>query len=371
MPSSSSPIMLSPRVLSIQSHIVSGYCGNKAATFPLQLLGFDVDVMNTVNFSNHTGYPSWTGERASGEQLAKLFEGLQTNGLVEYTHILTGYIGSAENLATVTEIITQLQSYGDPFLVLDPVMGDNGQLYVQPDIIPLYRKLMKFAKAITPNQFEAEVLADRKITDVKSCLEVIDLLHAAGVDNVVITSVSLSSKDIAANSRIQEGSRRLSERSLLEAQDEQAEGLPMYCVCSSRQDQKVFAIGFPTYDGYFTGTGDLFSALLVARLDEALREEARASDQHSDGEETNDRGLSVHNTSALAKACRKVVATMKAVVLRTFSAQKGITGRSLDRTQASSAAVVKRCELRLIQSKQDIEQPDEKDVAVIELSRMC
>jgi pyridoxine kinase len=42
------------------------------------------------------------------------------------------------------------------FLVLDPVMGDNGQLYVQPDVIPVYKELMKFAKAITPNQFEAE-----------------------------------------------------------------------------------------------------------------------------------------------------------------------------------------------------------------------
>ena len=30
------------RVLSIQSHVVSGYVGNKSATFPLQLLGFEV-----------------------------------------------------------------------------------------------------------------------------------------------------------------------------------------------------------------------------------------------------------------------------------------------------------------------------------------
>ncbi len=42
-------------VLSIQSHVVSGYVGNKAATFPLQLLGYDVDAINTVQFSNHTG----------------------------------------------------------------------------------------------------------------------------------------------------------------------------------------------------------------------------------------------------------------------------------------------------------------------------
>lgn len=39
------------RVLSIQSHVVSGYVGNKAAVFPLQLLGFDVDVINSVQFS--------------------------------------------------------------------------------------------------------------------------------------------------------------------------------------------------------------------------------------------------------------------------------------------------------------------------------
>lgn len=29
--------------------------GNKAAVFPLQTLGFDVDNLNTVQFSNHTG----------------------------------------------------------------------------------------------------------------------------------------------------------------------------------------------------------------------------------------------------------------------------------------------------------------------------
>ena len=33
---------LAPRVLSVQSHVVSGYVGNKSATFPLQLLGFEV-----------------------------------------------------------------------------------------------------------------------------------------------------------------------------------------------------------------------------------------------------------------------------------------------------------------------------------------
>ena len=32
------------RVLSIQSHVTYGYVGGKAAVFPLQCLGYDVDV---------------------------------------------------------------------------------------------------------------------------------------------------------------------------------------------------------------------------------------------------------------------------------------------------------------------------------------
>ena len=53
------------RVLSIQSHVVSGYVGGKAAVFPMQLLGWDVDVVNTVNFSNHSGWSGvWVGRVA-------------------------------------------------------------------------------------------------------------------------------------------------------------------------------------------------------------------------------------------------------------------------------------------------------------------
>lgn len=48
------------RVLAIQSHVVSGYVGNKSASFPLQLLGWDVDQASTVEFSNHTVSQSYT-----------------------------------------------------------------------------------------------------------------------------------------------------------------------------------------------------------------------------------------------------------------------------------------------------------------------
>ena len=59
-------------VLSIQSHVAYGYVGNRAAIFPLQRLGLDASAINTVQFSNHTGYGKWT-EIFSAEHINMIF----------------------------------------------------------------------------------------------------------------------------------------------------------------------------------------------------------------------------------------------------------------------------------------------------------
>lgn len=40
--------------------------------------------------------------------------------------------------------------------MLDPVMGDNGKLYIPEDEVPEYKALLREADLILPNQFEAE-----------------------------------------------------------------------------------------------------------------------------------------------------------------------------------------------------------------------
>ena len=127
------------RILSIQSHVVSGYVGkccmvdspdlsdttgNRAATFPLQLLGYDVDVVNTVQFSNHTGklsahgvhgrelnkgYGFTDGVKTTPEQLQSIFNGLIVNGLTSHSRALTGYIPGAEALKAVFNFISRLK----------------------------------------------------------------------------------------------------------------------------------------------------------------------------------------------------------------------------------------------------------------------
>ena len=116
------------RILSIQSHVVSGYVGNKCAAFPLQLLGFETDCINSVQFSNDDGYENGTrGQCMDDAQLGELIEGLDANGLDFYSHIISGYIGTDSFLRKLADVIKKLKAKNPNLMyICDPVMGDHG-----------------------------------------------------------------------------------------------------------------------------------------------------------------------------------------------------------------------------------------------------
>ena len=62
-------------ILSIHSHVAYGYVGNRAAVFPLQRQGYDVIILNTVQFSNPTGYGTRTVDVYPGQQIRTLIDG--------------------------------------------------------------------------------------------------------------------------------------------------------------------------------------------------------------------------------------------------------------------------------------------------------
>ena len=64
---------MSRYVLTIQSHVAYGFVGNSAAVFPLQLLGFSPIVVNTVEFSNHTGHPTFRGQVFTAELIRDIY----------------------------------------------------------------------------------------------------------------------------------------------------------------------------------------------------------------------------------------------------------------------------------------------------------
>lgn len=228
------------RVLSIQSHVVHGYCGNKSAVFPLQVLGVDVDFINSVQLSNHTGYQTIKGQVLSEKDLRELFEGLEANNIhAVYTHLLTGYVRNDEFLREIKAIVKTLRSTNPNFIyVCDPVMGDAGKMYVPESILPIYRdEIVPLADIVTPNQFEVELLTGMKINNEEDAWKGMEWFHERGVRMVALSSSEIGEPDelIAYLSSKKDG------------------GLEKYKI--------VIPVQGPIH---LTGTGDLFAALLLA-----------------------------------------------------------------------------------------------------------
>lgn len=177
-------------VLSIQSHVAFGYVGNRAATFPLQRLGHEVTVINTVQFSNHTGYGKWTGDVFSAKHIDDLINGLSDLGVLEQIDgLLTGYLGDPEVGNAILALRDRLPA-GVRWLC-DPVMGDVGRgFFVRPGIPEFFKdKALPRADIITPNQFELEYLAGRQIASLEDARNACRAAHEMGPDIVLLTSL--------------------------------------------------------------------------------------------------------------------------------------------------------------------------------------
>ncbi|KAK3336569.1 Ribokinase-like protein, partial [Cercophora scortea] len=287
-------------LLFLSSPCYKSYVGNKIAVFSMQSLGCDVAALNTVQFSNHTGYRQWTGTRVSAQEITDLYQGLKQSYLDDFDMMLSGYVPGAPALEAVGQIAQELRAKaeGDPgsfFWVLDPVMGDNGTLYVAQDVVPVYKSLLSHADLILPNQFEAELLSGVEIVDMASLSRAIEVMHEQyGVPHIVITSVSLTHPDHPISSLSVVGSTMTSDRRA-----------------------RAFKIVFPAIDCYFSGTGDMFAALMVVRMREAVWKTAAGlmSTPSWRSDDTVD-ALDL----PLARAAEKVLASMHEVLAKTSEA---------------------------------------------------
>jgi len=126
----------------------------------LELLGLEVDRLNTVQFSNHTGYGSWTGKMLETAEVSSLLEGLRNKGWIKkYDVILSGYMRDKG----ICQVISDLVDEAGATWVCDPVLGDYPRgLYVPEDLVEVHRDIScKKAAVLTPNQFEAECLTGK------------------------------------------------------------------------------------------------------------------------------------------------------------------------------------------------------------------
>lgn len=181
-------------VLTIQSHVAYGYVGNRAAVFPLQRLGFDAIAVNTVQFSNHTGYGAWTGEVFSAGHITGLIDGLDQLGVLPGCQaVLSGYMGDPALGQVIVDTVARVKAANPAAIYCcDPVMGDVGRgFFVRPGLPEFIRDTaVPVADILTPNQFELEFLTGRTIHRLDDALAAAALLRVQGPRMVLVTSLT-------------------------------------------------------------------------------------------------------------------------------------------------------------------------------------
>lgn len=179
-------------ILSIQSHVAYGHVGNSAAVFPLQLMGLEVWPIHTVQFSNHTGYGSWTGQVFDAGVIDELVRGITERGVLKQCKaVLSGYMGSAAIVEAVARTVDKVREIVPKAIYCcDPVMGDVGRgVFVQPGIPQIMvERAIPRADIVTPNQFELELITRSRVGTMAEAVALARSVLAMGPKVALVTS---------------------------------------------------------------------------------------------------------------------------------------------------------------------------------------
>ena len=115
--------------------------------------------MPTSIFSNHTGFDSFYFKDFTENMPPYMAEWKKLN--LKFDGIVTGFLGSHNQIAIVEEFFKNFKTE-DNIVVIDPVMGDYGNLYptYTDETCQEMKKLVKYADILTPNLTEACIITD-------------------------------------------------------------------------------------------------------------------------------------------------------------------------------------------------------------------
>ncbi|MFR0610682.1 bifunctional hydroxymethylpyrimidine kinase/phosphomethylpyrimidine kinase [Limosilactobacillus mucosae] len=204
--------------------------------------------------------------------------------VIEPSGVLIGYLGQRD-LAQQLSSWLEHQNLADCLKIVDPVMGDQGQLYpgFDQDYVEAIKKLCRYADLITPNWTELCLLAGLpySLPTTETLNQGIDQLKAAGINAKIIVTGVHSNGQIGCCWRQNQQDRFDSshQQTACPHQDWQKSNdgsLNFLNSSDARQNlqseddryqvQPLEFCGNEIRPGHFYGTGDIFSALLYGRL---------------------------------------------------------------------------------------------------------
>lgn len=222
-------------------HDLSGFgkCSLTVALPILSAAGIETSALPTAILSTHTGGISGYTYHDLTEDMRPVMKHWKSLD-IKFDAIYTGFLGSFEQLDIVKEFFDAFRQE-DNLILVDPVMGDNGELYTvfTHEFAAGMRMLCQKADIIVPNLTEAALLLDEPFHPgpythayIESLLR---KLGALGPQKVVLTGVYFKEDEL---------------------------GAATYDRTTDTIDY-VFTQKIP---GYYHGTGDVFASSLLSAL---------------------------------------------------------------------------------------------------------
>lgn len=232
-----------------------GRCSLTAAIPTISVMGVQPCPLPTAVLSAQTGFPSYYCDDYT-EKMEYFRQEWEKMG-VQFDGIYTGFVASETQIRRIFRFLDTFYREST-FLLVDPVMGDEGRVYklFTPELLRRMKELALRADVVTPNLTELCLLTgadygelgrmkgEKEITEAAG--ELAEKLMESGPDTVVVTGIRFedaqSGERMIGNLAVDQSGRRLS--------------------------------AFPYIGGSFSGTGDLFASIIaggIARGDDIFR----------------------------------------------------------------------------------------------------
>lgn len=231
---------LTPRVAAIHDLSGFGRCALTVVIPALAVMGIQPVPMPTALLSTHTGGFSGFTFLDLTSEMKKISDHWHNLGIT-FDAVYSGFLGSGAQCGVVGDFIKNFRGE-DTIVLVDPVMGDNGNLYstVTAEITSGMLKLVSVADIITPNVTEAKIILgieniggeDSQILSETQITVYLEALAALGPREVVITGIHMGGDIVSAS--LEKG------------------GSPVLCA-------------YPRISSGYPGTGDLFASVLLGR----------------------------------------------------------------------------------------------------------
>lgn len=176
-----------------------GRCSIAAMAPIVSAMKIQAVMIPTAILSTHTQFPIYYFD----DYTPRMKDYIQTykDLNLEVDAIATGFLGSKEQVDIVIDFIKNFKRE-NVFVLVDPVMGDHGQLYLTytPEMCDKMRELVQYADLMTPNLTELVTLVGKpypnKLPTFDELKDMCEELSKQGPQHIVVTGIPFNDKQI-------------------------------------------------------------------------------------------------------------------------------------------------------------------------------